>query len=134
MIDTSKTTVSRTEIIVSDLLRWGVGLSLLLILLGVALMFARHPDYFKAGSDVQRLTTPGAAFPHSLAEEGAGLLALQGRAVVVLGLLTLIATPIVRVAVSIIAFAIDGDWTYVVITSVVLAVLLLSFFLGRATM
>jgi uncharacterized membrane protein len=41
-----------------------------------------------------------------------------------LGLLVLIATPVVRVGYSIAAFALQRDWTYVVITIIVLAVLL----------
>jgi len=49
---------------------------------------------------------------------------------VAFGLLVLIATPVTRVAVSIVAFIRMRDRRYVVITTVVLALLLLSFFLG----
>ena len=48
------------------------------------------------------------------------------------GLLLLILTPVVRVAVSILAFRAQRDRTYVLITSAVLVLLLLSFVLGRA--
>jgi uncharacterized membrane protein len=41
----------------------------------------------------------------------------------------LLATPVIRVAFSIIGFAIERDRTYVAITSVVLATLLVSAFL-----
>ena len=41
-------------------------------------------------------------------------------------------TPVVRVAVSILAFRAQRDRTYVLITSAVLVLLLLSFVLGRA--
>jgi uncharacterized membrane protein len=70
-------------------------------------------------------------FPHTLRQVGSGLLVLQPQAFVALGLLLLIATPVVRVAASIIAFALEHDWRYVAITCVVLAVLLLSFLLGK---
>ena len=44
----------------------------------------------------------------------------------------LIATPVMRVAVSIVAFLIERDWIFVIVTSFVLAMLILSFFLGKA--
>jgi uncharacterized membrane protein len=49
-----------------------------------------------------------------------------------LGLIVLIATPFVRVVGSIIAFARERDRRYVLVTSVVLAVMCLSVVLGRA--
>ena len=42
------------------------------------------------------------------------------------GLLLLIATPVARVAFSLAVFALQRDWTYVAITTVVLAVLVYS--------
>jgi uncharacterized membrane protein len=51
-------------------------------------------------------------------------LTLDERCVIQLGLLLLIATPITRVAFSVIAFARQRDWTFVVITLVVLGLLL----------
>jgi uncharacterized membrane protein len=53
-----------------------------------------------------------------------GVVGLQPRSVIQLGLLLLIATPIARVALSVLAFAAQRDRTYVVITLVVLAVLI----------
>lgn len=43
-----------------------------------------------------------------------------------LGLLLLIATPVARVVFSVVGFAIERDWMYVVITLIVLATLLYS--------
>ena len=51
----------------------------------------------------------------------------------VAGLLLLIATPVLRVAVSIFAFVYEKDKVFVIITSIVLGLLLLSFILGKAT-
>jgi uncharacterized membrane protein len=45
-------------------------------------------------------------------------------------LLLLIATPILRVAFSLVGFAIERDRAYVIITSIVLAVLLYSLISG----
>jgi uncharacterized membrane protein len=36
-----------------------------------------------------------------------------------------------RVAVSVVAFMIERDWTFVLVTTFVLAMLILSFFLGK---
>jgi uncharacterized membrane protein len=59
-----------------------------------------------------------------------GALALRSRSVIQLGILLLIATPIVRVAASLAGFALEGDRRYVIVTSIVLAVLLYSFVSG----
>jgi len=48
-----------------------------------------------------------------------------------LGLLILIATPVIRVAFSLIGFAIERDWIYTVITMIVLGILAFSLTGGR---
>ena len=50
----------------------------------------------------------------------------RGRGVIQLGLLLLIATPIARVAFSVVGFALERDRMYVVFTLIVLAILLYS--------
>jgi uncharacterized membrane protein len=66
----------------------------------------------------------------------AGLPSLLGHldpaAYLSLGLIVLIATPFVRVAGSIIAFARERDLRYVLITAVVFAVMCFSVVLGKA--
>lgn len=52
--------------------------------------------------------------------------ALRGRAIIQLGLLLLIATPVARVAFSIVAFEKEKDRAYVVFTLIVFAILLYS--------
>jgi len=49
-----------------------------------------------------------------------------------LGLFALILTPFVRVLGSIVAFAVARDWRFVAVTSVVLAVMLVSIAVGAA--
>ena len=122
----------RIELLISWLLVGGVVTSMATVLLGLLLMFVHHPDYLQSAADLQRLTTPGAAFPNTLGEVARGVVAGSGQAVVVLGLLLLIATPILRVAVSLVGFALQRDRTYTVICAVVLIVLLISFLLGKA--
>jgi uncharacterized membrane protein len=53
-------------------------------------------------------------------------LALRGRGLIQLGLLLLIATPVARVAFSVVAFAMQRDRLYVVVALIVLAVLMYS--------
>jgi uncharacterized membrane protein len=123
--------VRRAELIISGVLRAGVLTSLLLILTGTLVTFLHHPEYASSPAEWVRLTRPGAATAHTLREVATGILAFRGQAIVAAGLLVLILTPVLRVAVSILAFVAQRDRTYVVITSVVLLLLLLSFVLGR---
>lgn len=59
-----------------------------------------------------------------------GALALDSRALIQLGLLLLIATPVARVALSLVGFVMERDRKYQVITLVVLGILVWSL-LGR---
>jgi uncharacterized membrane protein len=56
--------------------------------------------------------------------------ALNGRGLIQLGVLVLIATPIARVVFSVIGFASQRDWLYVVVTLVVLILLIYSVTTG----
>jgi uncharacterized membrane protein len=49
-----------------------------------------------------------------------------------LGMLVLMATPILRVGISLVSFARAGDRPFTLLTAAVLALLLLSVLLGRA--
>jgi len=123
------------ELLISELLRWGVRLSLFLLGCGTLLSFLQGNDYGTLGgtaADFHRLITQGDAFPRSVSWLASGLLHLQGQAVIVTGMLLLISTPILRVFVSIIAFALERDRAYVLITTAVFLLLLLSFALGKA--
>src|SRR5579862_4038349 len=59
-----------------------------------------------------------------------GAFHLDSRAVIQLGILLLIATPVARVAFSVVAFALQRDRIYVPVTMIVLAILLFSLFGG----
>ena len=123
--------VRRVEILISNLLRAGVLFSLALVFIGTVLTFFHHPGYMTSSTDLERLTKPGAAVPHTVSEVMQGTFDLQGQAIVAMGLLLLIATPVLRVAVSIFAFVYQEDRTYTLITTLVLILLLLSFILGK---
>jgi uncharacterized membrane protein len=125
--------VRKVELVISYTLRIGVITSIIVIALGSAISFIHHPDYLSSADQLKRLTEPGAAFPHTLGELALGLRSLRGRAIVGIGLMLLIATPVARVAISIVAFAYQRDRTFVLITSTVLVLLLLSFVLGHTS-
>ena len=116
--------IRQAELIISNVLRGGVLLSAGVILLGVVIFYARSA----AGGH----TLSDKPFPSSLAAVGHGLTVGDPLAIIALGLLILLATPVARVAVSIVAFALEGDRRYVVITTLVLLILLASFVLGKA--
>lgn len=121
----------RVELIISNLLRIGVLTSLTVVLIGVLITYLHQPSLLTSTMDVQQLTQTGGAIPFTWREFGAGLRDLQGEAIVMLGLLLLIATPIGRVAVSIVAFVYQKDRVFTLITLAVFCLLLLSFVLGR---
>lgn len=110
------------EIVIGTLLRTGVILAAAVVLLGAVFYLAHHGldamDYGKFHGDP--------AFLRSLTGIVRGAFHLDGRAIIQLGLLILIATPVARVAFSAVAFAIERDYLYVWITLFVLAILLYS--------
>jgi len=57
-----------------------------------------------------------------------GLWEFRARAVIQLGVLLMIATPVLRVAFCIFAFALERDWQYATISSIVLGVLMYGIF------
>jgi uncharacterized membrane protein len=114
----------RIEIIIGTLLRTGVILAASVVLIGGVLYLKRH------GHEVPNYTTfHGEPEDLKSAEQIVrGVLGGSARAIIQLGLLLLIATPVARVLFSAIAFAIERDSMYVVITLIVLAILLYSLF------
>ncbi len=108
------------------ILQGGVLISALVIIIGL-LLLPTQPG----GFSLERLLK----FPQTLPEVGASLLALRPQGIIALGLLLLIATPVLRVAVSVVTFAIEKDRKYVVITLIVLAILVFSiFYLGSTAL
>ena len=114
----------RIENIIAQLLRGGVLLSALVVIGGAIPYLGFHP-WAQVGYGVFHGEPPQLTTAHGIVRA-----AFSGNvlAVMQLGLLLLIATPIARVLFSVLAFAIEGDRMYVAFTLVVLAVLLYSLF------
>ena len=114
-----------TEIIISGVLRGGVIISGSVILIGLVI-FLLHREWVGV-TDLTKFT-----FPYNLGNVFNQAFHGSGRAIIMLGLVLLIATPVSRIAISVVTFALERDWRYVAITALVLAILLLSFTLGKA--
>jgi uncharacterized membrane protein len=117
----------REEQIIGLLLRIGVMLAAAVIFAGAALYLGshgmEHPQYLTFHGVPDSLKRPWPILK--------GAVALDGRAVIQLGLLLLIATPVARVAFSVVVFRRQRDWTYVGITVFVLVVLASSLIGGN---
>jgi uncharacterized membrane protein len=118
--------------LISYVLRGGVTISVVVVLAGLVITFLHHREYFQSRPALGALTNPGTSYPSTVGAVIAGVREQRGQAIVTLGLLLLIATPVARVAVSIAVFVIERDRLYVVITAAVLGLLLLSFVIGAS--
>ena len=112
----------QVEHFVGNLLRYGVMTSAFVALAGGIFYLVRH------GGETIRYDTFQGQPPNLTSVSGVigGVLALNPRSVIQLGLLLLIATPGARVAFSLLAFIRQRDRTYIVITTIVLGLLLYS--------
>jgi uncharacterized membrane protein len=116
----------RVEQLVGNLLRAGVILAAIVTALGGAALLIQHgatrADYPLFRGEPAALRSVGAVV--------ASAQRLESRGVVQLGLVLLIATPIARVLLSLVAFVLQRDRLYVVVTAIVLAILLFSLVFG----
>lgn len=107
------------ELLVGRLLRIGVFLAAIVVALGGAALLVSHggerPDFSVFRGEESALRSVGAIVR--------GALDGDSRAVVQLGLVLLIATPVARVALTLVAFVLQRDRLYVALTASVLALL-----------
>jgi uncharacterized membrane protein len=113
--------------IIGNLLRGGVLFAAGITLIGGVLYLLRYgnslPDYHAfRGEPADLRSVPGIL---------QDFISFRSRGVIQFGLLMLIATPVTRVAFSILAFALQRDRIYMIITLIVLATLLFSIAGGR---
>jgi len=116
------------QVIIGWILRGGVTVSILLVFIGGILFTYRHgqsiPDYktFKGVPD----------FIGNFSGIFDGIITFKGQAIIQLGIILLIATPVIRVAFSAVGFLMEKDYLYTAITLIVLLIILASMFSGRA--
>ncbi len=129
--------LSRMELLISYVLRGGVLLSSAVIAIGILKLALTHttgyavilPHHLPDIVAYHPASGPG-TFPTSLKSVWVGAVAGRPYAIIAVGILLLIATPVMRVALSVGFFLAERDWLYVGITLFVLAVLLLSLLTG----
>jgi uncharacterized membrane protein len=112
----------RIELILGNLLRSGVMLAASVVFAGACIYLIRHahePADYRVfhGEPWEFRSIRGVIKSVALG---------RGRGLIQLGLLLLIATPIARVAFSVVGFAMERDRMYVAFTLIVLAILLYS--------
>ncbi len=118
----------RLEEAVGYVLRYGSFLSVGIILVGVVLMLWA---FFFNGQPLPGVPKPGdSASLEGLSGLLSGLRAKDPSTVISLGLLVLIATPVIRVATTVVYFFFKRDRMYLAITTFVLLVLIAGFLVG----
>lgn len=109
----------RFEVALGWILRGGALFASLVVAVGGAIYLARHGaqvrDYSTFTGEPEGFTSLQGIFGQ--------VAALRGQGIIQLGLVALIATPILRVVFSIFMFSRQRDWFYVGVTLIVLAVL-----------
>ncbi|AZK45003.1 DUF1634 domain-containing protein [Paenibacillus lentus] len=111
---------AEVEIAVSKMLRIGIVLAGLVIVVGLILFLVTGDSGY-----------PEDTFPTSLPDIFQGVLQLKSVAIIEVGLILLILTPVFRVFVSMLAFIHEKDYRFVVISIFVLIILAISFVLGK---
>ena len=118
-------TPERFRVVVSGVLLGGVALSAALIAAGLlGSLVVGWNGSLTGAPPVDRVASDFGALPR-------GLTTLRPMALVQVGLLVLLLTPVARVAASVVGFLLERDWLYVAITTGVLGVLLASLFVLR---
>lgn len=112
---------------VGNLLRLGVVLSVVTSLVGFVKLFTegfKMPKYkmLKMGDSSEKVW---GSFWNSLCKG-------EGMAIIQLGILLLILTPLVRIIFALIGYLKEKDYIYVVISLIVLAIMTVSFLTGYA--
>ena len=112
----------RLENILGRLLQTGVLLAATIVAAGAVGDLVRHPssrvDY--------RVFTPGSADLRTLSGIARSAVHLHSEGLIQLGLLLLIATPVARVAMALVGFALERDRLYTMVSLIVLLILAFS--------
>jgi len=111
---------------VGNLLRLGVLLSVVTCLIGFIKLFT---EGFKMPKNFEQLQIPSEKIWPSFWQS---LTKLEGIGIIQLGILFLIFTPLMRIIFALVGYLKENDYTYVVISIIVLAIMVFSFVSGYA--
>lgn len=115
-----KKNVREMEKIISTFLFIGVITSSIVIIIGILMFLISGSSGYT-----------GNFYPTHPLEVLKGCISLKPYSIILLGLMLLIAIPILRVGVSIIVFFKEKDFLYVKITTTVFIILIISLFMGK---
>lgn len=117
------------ELVISRVLRTGVLGSLAIMAIGVVVGFL---DGSLSGGrrELDVLIDPDAGASHTLSVAWESLRSGGATGIMTLGLIVLVATPMVRVVASLIGYARSRDWIYLGLTAAVVTALAVSMLLG----
>ncbi|MEJ6347734.1 DUF1634 domain-containing protein [Holzapfeliella sp. He02] len=107
------------ELVIGKILRIGVIIAAVVMALGVLLLLVQGNSGYADNN-----------MPATLSEVFMGSFALKPYAVMALGILLLILTPVLRVVISIYAFFKESDYLYMWITTIVFVILIISMIVG----
>jgi uncharacterized membrane protein len=117
---------ARMDRFISLLLRLGLALSAGLVVAGAVIYLGRH-----GGQEISyRVFVGEPPFYRRVPGIVGQALHFRGRGLILAGLIVLIATPVARVAFSVLAFLLRRDYLYVAATVIVLGILLFSLIGG----
>ena len=112
----------RLEIIIGHTLRTGVITAAVIVLIGGVIYLVQDSSVVPHYHEFHAAST----YSDNLSGIVQNIRAFSSYGIIQLGLLVLIATPIIRVILSIVAFALERDLLYVAATLIVLGILLYS--------
>lgn len=116
-------------LVIGNIMRWGVIISLSVTFLGGVMYLFQHPV---ETVNFKEFTEQDYAVTEILMNTWSGLLDFKGEALIMLGILLLFSTPVIRVLFSLLGFIIEKDRLYIVITLIVLAIIFISITGGLA--
>ncbi|HZW58386.1 MAG TPA: DUF1634 domain-containing protein [Nitrososphaerales archaeon] len=129
---------SEMQLLVSHTLLYGLLASTVIIVIGLVLMAVTNSTGYACDSSgdalncilsFNPLSSSASIYPTTLASVISGVLQTKPFAIIELGVIVLLATPVLRVFNSLILFGLERDRSFVLITLFVLGVLLFSFFI-----
>lgn len=115
------------QAVIGWILRIGVFVSMSVVVAGGILYLIRHghstPEFGSFHSVPHFISTPEGVFE--------GVLNGRGQAIIQLGIIILIITPVLRVAFAVVGFALEKDRLYTFISLLVLTIIVVSMLTGR---
>ena len=112
---------TKMDLVLSLVLRTGLAIAIGMILMGGILYFRGNGTI-----GIEERVFQGVPYQTGAAELVSSLWRRDGQAWIYLGLILLVATPVVRVAFCALLFLLEKDWIYVAASLLVLAILLYS--------